>query len=86
MINEPPEEVVLTCFIYAIAMHEDSEARCKRVESVLDILIEIAEPDDERKCVFKLLVTSPRVSRRYSARTGGKACASVLTMPEKVAS
>jgi len=26
------------------------------------------------------------VSRRYSARTGGKACASVLTMPEKVAS
>jgi hypothetical protein len=86
MINELPEEVVLTCIIDAITMHEDSEARCKKVESVLDTLIGIAGSDDERKCVFKLLVTSPRVSRRYSARTGGKACASVLTMPEKVAS
>ncbi|OWY50325.1 hypothetical protein AALT_g7929 [Alternaria alternata] len=86
MINKLSEEVVLTCIIDAITMHEDSEARCKKVESVLDTLIEIAESDDERRCVFKLLVTSPRVSRRYSARTGGKACASVLTMPEKVAS
>ena len=86
MINELPEEVVLTCIIDAITMHEDSEARCKKVEYVLDTLIEIAESDNERKCVFKLLVTSPRVSRRDSARTGGKACASVLTMPEKVAS
>ncbi|KAH8629943.1 hypothetical protein IG631_14520 [Alternaria alternata] len=86
MINELPEEVVLTCIIDAITMHEDSEARCKKVESVLDTLIGIAGSDDERKCVFKLLVTSPRVSRRYSTRTGGKACASVLTMPEKVAS
>ncbi|RMZ67835.1 X-Pro dipeptidyl-peptidase [Pyrenophora seminiperda CCB06] len=35
-----------------------------------------------RECVFKLLFTCPRVSRRYSGRFDG---ASVLTMPEKVA-
>lgn len=86
MINELPEEVALTCIINAITMHEDSKARCKKVDSVLDTLVEIAESDDELKCAFKLLVTSPRVSRRYSARTGGKACATVLMMPEKVAS
>ncbi|KAG9188829.1 hypothetical protein G6011_07534 [Alternaria panax] len=86
IIGQLPEEVVLTCAIDAITMHEDSEVRCKKVEFVLDTLIGIAESDDGRNCVFKLLVTSPRVSRRYSGRTKGKSSASVLTMPEKVAS
>jgi hypothetical protein len=86
LIGKLPKEVALSCIIDAVTVHEESESRCKKVEFVLDTLVEIAESNEDRKCVFKLLVTSPRLSRRYSGRIGKKACGEVVTMPEKVAS
>jgi hypothetical protein len=72
LIGKLPKEIVLFCIIDTITVHEESESRCKNVEFVLDTLAEIAESDDGRNCVFKLLLTSPRISRRYSGRVGGK--------------
>jgi hypothetical protein len=86
LIRELPKEVVLFCLIDAVTVHEESESRCKKVESVLETLTDIAGSDDGRRCVSKLFITSPRVSRRYSGRVGRTDCASVLTMPEKVPS
>jgi hypothetical protein len=75
LVCKLPKEVVLFCLIDAVTVHEESESRCKKVESVLETLTDIAGSDDGRRCVFKLLITSPRVSRRdcecaYHARKG----------------
>jgi hypothetical protein len=86
LINKLTREVFLFCIIDAVTLHEESESRCKKVESVLETLTDIANSDDGRQCVFKVLFTAPRVSRRYGGRVAKRECASVLTMPEKVAS
>jgi hypothetical protein len=86
LVRKLLKEVVLFCLIDAVTVHEESESRCKKVESVLETLTDIAGSDDGQRCVFKLLITSPKVSRRYSGRIGRRDCASVLTMPEKVPS
>lgn len=83
LVNSLPAEIVLVCIVDAITVHEESESRGRKVEYVLEALAELANNEEERECVFKLLLTCPRVSRRYSGKVDA---ANVLSMPEKVAS
>jgi len=83
LVDSLPAEIVLVCIVDAITVHEESESRSRKVEFVLEALAGLASSEEGRECVFKLLLTCPRVSRRYSGRLGS-AC--VLTMPEKVVS
>jgi hypothetical protein len=86
LVRRIPREIVLFCIIDAITVHEESEARRADVGLVLETLIDIVTCDDGRSCVFKLLVTCPRVSRNYSAKVGKPSSESIVTMPEKVPS
>ena len=86
LVRKLPQEIVLFCIVDAITIHEESEARRADVGLVLETLIDISSCDDRRSCVFKLFVTCPRVSRRYSVKVGKSDTKSVVTMPEKVPS
>ncbi|KAF2729185.1 hypothetical protein EJ04DRAFT_447810 [Polyplosphaeria fusca] len=84
LLSQLPRRTVLFCVIDGITSHEDSEVRREDVGAVLQRLIELAEQDFSEGCTFKLLITSPRLSRIYQRKL--KTRENVLTMPAKLAS
>ncbi|CAA9963402.1 hypothetical protein PTMSG1_06770 [Pyrenophora teres f. maculata] len=83
LVDSLSADIVLICTIDDITEHEESERYKRRVGDVVEALAKLAYDDEERRCLFKLFLTCPRISRRYSGKVSN---GTVLTIPEKVES
>ena len=81
LISQLPREAILFCIVDAITLHEESETRRANVEVFLSHLRHLVSNDNEDHCRLKVLLTSPRVSRRFWKRMGQD---NVVTLPEKI--
>ncbi|KAF2705208.1 hypothetical protein K504DRAFT_515057 [Pleomassaria siparia CBS 279.74] len=84
LIRHLPNKMIVFCVVDAITMHEESELRRKDVAFVLQTLVNGTTGKEGRQCLFKLLITSPRISRSYSRQVRDEE--RVVTMPNKVPS
>ena len=63
LVAHVPENTMVFCIIDAITFHEDSPARCKEAQKVVQMLLDTVDACGEGSCIFKILLTSPGNSR-----------------------
>ena len=81
LILQIPENTMVFCIIDAMTFHEDSSARSKEAQKVVQMLLDVVVACGEGSCIFKVLLTSPGNSR---ALYRGFSKEDVIWMPKKV--